>query len=146
MPSSSTLPSSASFDAALEIRAQVRFLPVLVEFSRLFFGASLPNQENRQLLYALQLCVSEACTNVITHAYPQHTHAFLRLELRVDEEGIVIRLCDQGLPFDPATVLEPDLDHPAGHGLGVFFLRQLMDSLEYRRQGDTNILTLTKRF
>jgi len=129
----------------MDIRAQLRFLPVLVEFSRLFFEASLPCPVDGQLLYALQLSVSEACTNVVKHGYPPDRNAFLRLELTVNADEVIIAVRDQGIPFDPGTASPPDLDNPAGHGLGVFFLRQLMDSLEYHRQGDTNLLILTKR-
>lgn len=137
-------PPQATFDAAMDIRAQLRFLPVLVEFSRLFFEASLPTPVDGQLIYALQLAVSEACTNVVKHGYYPDSK-YLRLELAFDGDTIVIRLRDQGIPFDPNTAAEPDLDNPTGHGLGVFFLRRLMDSIEYLRLDDTNILTLTRR-
>jgi anti-sigma regulatory factor (Ser/Thr protein kinase) len=57
-------------------------------------------------------------------------------------------LSDSGKPFDPTQASEPDLtlqaeDRPIG-GLGIFLVRQIMDSVEYRYSDGKNILTLTK--
>ncbi len=137
-------PPPVTYDAAMEIRAQLRFMPVLVEFTRLFFESGLPCPVDKQLLYNFQLTVSEACTNVVRYGYPPEHSEFLRLELTASPKSAVIRIHDQGIPFDPNTAAEPDLDRPAGHGLGIFFLRRLMDSMEYCRVDGSNILTLTK--
>jgi serine/threonine-protein kinase RsbW len=58
----------------------------------------------------------------------------------------VIEIIDWGIPFDPLSVPEPDInvpieDHTIG-GLGIFFTKKVMDEVQYRRDGQSNILTL----
>jgi len=38
----------------------------------------------------------------------------------------------------------PDFDHPKEGGMGIFFIRTLMDSVTYTRQGDCNVLEIIK--
>lgn len=64
--------------------------------------------------------------------------------------GMVIELSDTGVAFDPLSRPPPDISAPAMErpigGLGVHLIRKLMDGLEYRREDNRNILTMTKRF
>ena len=58
-------------------------------------------------------------------------------------------LCDDAAPFDPLTqaqpaVLEGPLDERPIGGLGLHFVRTLMDEVSYRRDGALNRLTLIK--
>lgn len=131
--------------ARLEIPAEIRFLPSAVEFSRHFFGAFPDISTDAECLYHLQLAVSEALTNVMKHAYPPGEAGTVTLTLARDAVSATMTVTDKGLPFNPTGVPEPDLDDPQGHGLGMFFLRELMDGVEYGRSGLTNILTLTKK-
>jgi len=54
---------------------------------------------------------------------------------------------DHGIPFDPFSLSEPsispDLSDRKVGGLGVFFIREVADSIAYRRDGEVNVLTLT---
>jgi sigma-B regulation protein RsbU (phosphoserine phosphatase) len=65
------------------------------------------------------------------------------------EEGLVVIISDNGAPFDPTTRGEVDTTLSAEErsigGLGIMLMRRYMDSTEYRREGDRNILTLTKK-
>jgi anti-sigma regulatory factor (Ser/Thr protein kinase) len=56
---------------------------------------------------------------------------------------------DNGPEFDPLTLPQPNLeanlaDRPIG-GLGVFLVRQLMDTVSYHRVGACNRLSMSKR-
>jgi anti-sigma regulatory factor (Ser/Thr protein kinase) len=56
-----------------------------------------------------------------------------------------VEIADYGRIFNPLTADPPDLsrglaDRPIG-GLGVFLVRSMVDSIEYRREGDRNILS-----
>jgi serine/threonine-protein kinase RsbW len=56
---------------------------------------------------------------------------------------------DDGQPFNPLEVPEPDTTKPleerAIGGLGIHIVRKLMDGLEYKRQGERNFLTIKKK-
>jgi serine/threonine-protein kinase RsbW len=96
----------------------------------------------------LVLAVDEAATNIIMHGYLGETGT---IEIEVGHQGdaLVVRLCDQAVPFDPNDVPPPDLtmpleERPIG-GLGVYMMRQLVDQVIHRvpPQGG-NELTLVK--
>ena len=86
-------------------------------------------------LYAVQIAVDEACTNIIEHAYACQDRGPIECTCQISDRGLVIVLHDYGQPFDPAQVAEPDLDASLQErnsgGLGVYFIRQLMDDVRY---------------
>ena len=56
---------------------------------------------------------------------------------------------DKGKPFDPTAQDEADTtlsleERPIG-GLGIYLVRQLMDSINYERIDGQNVLTLRKK-
>ncbi len=59
-----------------------------------------------------------------------------------------MRIIDDGKAFDPRDAKAPDttaalMDRQLG-GLGIHLVRNLMDHIEYRREGGRNHLTLTR--
>ena len=96
----------------------------------------------------LELAVEEAVVNICLYAYEVPPGELL---VRVDsaEGQFVVELIDEGVPFDPLGVEEPDLVAPAGErqvgGLGIFLVRRVMDEVAYRRDGSSNILRLVIR-
>ena len=90
---------------------------------------------NSKQLYAIELSVDEACSNIIDHAYHGEGvgEIFVSLELR--EASIVIVLEDHGCRFDPGEVGEPDLTSPLQarreRGLGVYTIHRLMDEVRF---------------
>ena len=56
---------------------------------------------------------------------------------------------DDGRPFDPLAVPEPDIEKSIDErkvgGLGIYLVRTLMDSLEYERRSDKNLLIMKKK-
>ncbi len=96
----------------------------------------------------LGLAVSEACANVIRHAYHGQPGRPIGLRLRVDETRLALWIRDQGTKFDPHAYQAPDLDQPHEGGYGVFIIRSLMDEVDYdtsARQGTTLRLVKYRR-
>ena len=95
------------------------------------------------------LSLDELVTNVISYGYPDRSSRIILVSLRLDaQERLIAELIDDGVPYDPLQTPPPDLDadlddRPIG-GLGVHIVKTLMDSVEYRRDGDRNCVTLTK--
>jgi anti-sigma regulatory factor (Ser/Thr protein kinase) len=116
------------------------------EIARFCKGHQVPEAAIGQL----NLALDEALTNTIAYAWPAGGDHQMTLTLRVDEGAVVAEVSDDGVAFDPLKVPPPDLtadleSRPIG-GLGVHFVKTLMDEVAYRRVGDRNVLTLGKRF
>lgn len=93
------------------------------------------------------LAVDEACQNVIVHGYRGREDGEIGLFIARRDDGIQIRLSDTAPLVDPATIKPRALtDIRPGH-LGSYFIREIMDSADYRpRPGGTgNILEMVKR-
>lgn len=100
-------------------------------------------------IYAIQTAVDEACSNIIDHAYGGEDLGEIEINVRQIENGIQIILTDFGDPFEPEEVPEPDITSPLEirkeRGLGIFFMRSLMDHVQFEFSStDGNTLTLVK--
>jgi serine/threonine-protein kinase RsbW len=96
-----------------------------------------------------QLAVDEACTNIIEHAYEGEGRGSIELRCDADAGELTIIIEDQGKPFDPGSVPEPQLttnleDIQVG-GLGLYFMKQVMDAVEFSYEDGSNKLVLVKR-
>ena len=102
-----------------------------------------------EVVFNLQLALEECATNVIMYAYPPEEKQTLLVTAELVEHDLVLTIEDGGLPFDPPQVAEADTtlsaeERPIG-GLGIFLVRQLMDTVAYQRVEGKNRLTLMKR-
>ena len=100
-------------------------------------------------MYAVETAVDEACSNIIEHAYGGESDRTITCNYQIFPDRLIITLKDSGRPFDPSTVVEPNLnaaleDQP-GHGLGMFFMRRMMDEIEFTHDSKGgNTLTMIK--
>jgi len=100
-------------------------------------------------VYAIQTAVDEACSNIIDHAYGGENKGEIFIKVTETKENLKIVLRDQGEPFDPENVPEPDLtsalEHRKERGLGIFFMQKLMDEVIFEfSEKRGNKLTLVK--
>lgn len=98
-------------------------------------------------LAKLDLILEEILMNVARYAYTPETGA---VEVAYASAGpckLRVEVTDFGRVFNPLEADPPDLsrglaDRPMG-GLGVFLVKNMVDSIAYRREGDRNILSFT---
>jgi serine/threonine-protein kinase RsbW len=95
--------------------------------------------------YKVQLAVDEAFTNIIEHAYGGENIGDIECTCDFVEPELTIQLIDYGQPFDPNSIVVPDLnsklmDRKTG-GLGLYFIHQLMDEVKfyYLPENDSSI-------
>jgi anti-sigma regulatory factor (Ser/Thr protein kinase) len=98
----------------------------------------------------LNLVLDEAMTNTINYGWPEGGDHEVALAMRIEAGVVMAEVSDDGRAFDPLQVPPPDLasdleSRPVG-GLGVHFIKTLMDEVSYRREAGRNILTMHKRF
>lgn len=96
-------------------------------------------------LYHIELAVEEVFVNICNYAYPG-TEGDAEVKCRLDNNNFVIEFIDSGIPFDITSMPGPDItkdipERPVG-GLGIFFMKKMMDDVRYRREGNKNILCL----
>ena len=100
--------------------------------------------EKAQLLIALD----EVVSNVVRCSGASG----VALEVRFSRapRGVTVSVSDDGKPFNPLYVPEPDTKAPLEErtpgGLGILLLRKTMDDLNYRYAHGCNILTFRKNF
>jgi len=82
------------------------------------------------------LAINEACMNVIQHAYPNDYSGQrdIVLELYRDEDYLVILVKDHAPTVDPGNINPRDLNDIRPGGLGVHFIREIMNEVEYMGQ------------
>jgi anti-sigma regulatory factor (Ser/Thr protein kinase) len=101
------------------------------------------------LTMSLNLALEEAVTNVIMYAYPEGTDGTVDIITEVNDGLLTFIIKDSGKAFDPTQKEDADVTLSAEErsigGLGIFLVRQIMDSVDYQRIDNQNILTLKKK-
>ena len=96
----------------------------------------------------VKLAIEEAVVNVMKYAYPQGTRGDVTIEAVSNDMRLKFTIIDSGKPFDPTVLPEVDTTLPAKErrigGLGIHIVRQFMDSINYERSGNLNILAIRK--
>lgn len=104
-------------------------------------------------IFQVQLACDEACTNIIEHTYGGEGEGEITVTWKVGNEHFTVIIKDNGDRFDPTDIPPPPVppelkeehDLQVG-GLGVFFMRKLMDRVAFAyEEGAGNILTMSKR-
>jgi serine/threonine-protein kinase RsbW len=96
------------------------------------------------------MAVDEACTNIIEHAYRGKPDGTIDIVCDKRGEEFAVTIQDFGARFDPKKVELPKTDDPLSKrrigGLGLFFMRKLMDRVEFDfASGHGNRLTMVKK-
>jgi serine phosphatase RsbU (regulator of sigma subunit)/anti-sigma regulatory factor (Ser/Thr protein kinase) len=130
----------------LEVPAQEQHLGEIRDFiTRIAQGAGFSYHE----INNLKLALDEACSNVVRHAYKGMEAGTIRLEVDWRAGELDISILDHGKSFDWKGSKTPDLNRYVEigkkGGLGIWFIRKLMDETEYRTAEGTNTLRLVKR-
>lgn len=98
----------------------------------------------------VEMAVDEAVSNAIEHSYEGQARG--RIDITCFSKGgeMVVEVRDYGMPFDPDSVKSPQTQGPLSErsvgGLGLFFMRRLMDRVEFRSRGKRgNLVVMAKR-
>ena len=97
----------------------------------------------------IKVAVEEAVVNVMKYAYPAGQRGDVTVEAASNDVRLKFTIIDSGQPFDPTV--QPDVDTTLSAkerkigGLGIHIMRQNMDSINYERIDNLNVLTLRKR-
>jgi serine/threonine-protein kinase RsbW len=98
------------------------------------------------LAYHLDLALTEAMANAIQHGCPTNAKQSVRVCISIDDKTLWVRVFDHGQGFDLKAVPTPEFADLDERGRGIFLIRSLMDSVEYRKTEDGNVLEMRKKF
>jgi len=91
--------------------------------------------------YALRLVVEELLTNVAKYACARGS---VEVRVRTGADGIVVRIEDDGVAFDPTAAVAPEapatIDAARVGGLGLKLVRASVRRMTYRRDGGRNVV------
>lgn len=118
---------------------------VLERAAELFHG---PESESRAVVRS----VDEALANVIRHAYKGQAGQPIEVICRrlyaglgkQKARGLEILVIDQGAPADKKKLQGRPLGEIRPGGLGLHFMKQSMDKIEFQRKNGKNVLRMVK--
>jgi serine/threonine-protein kinase RsbW len=96
------------------------------------------------LAYHLNLVLTEAVANAIEYS-PSDPKDTVRVCVSIENKDLCLRVYDHGQGFDLEAVPVPDFSVLNERGRGIFFIRSLMDSVQYRKTERGNVLEMRKK-
>jgi sigma-B regulation protein RsbU (phosphoserine phosphatase) len=94
----------------------------------------------------LGIILDELLNNSISYGFEDPTGHEIDLHIHADKHHLTLKVSDDGVPFNPFTLSDPDvtlsIEERKIGGLGVMLVREMSDSHDYERQSGRNIITL----
>ena len=99
--------------------------------------------------FGLALALEECGSNIVNHALQRDPQQTFQVRIEHTAGSFVIELRDHGPAFDPTQTPErlPDADSDSDAepgGWGIQLVRRYTDEIHYAREGNENVLRLTK--
>jgi len=123
--------------SSIVVPADVRYLEAVCSFVS---GIAAIAGMDKEDIHRLEVAVDEACTNVIRHGYDNDASQSYTVSCSIEPGVFTVEVQERGKPFDLGSLPEPDLnatveDRPIG-GLGMVFMRKLVDDVSYSVEPD----------
>ena len=143
MPSSGARShSGVHFQAQWRLPSDPIFLPVVRGAVERLCGVFGWDESEAR---SITLAVEEAITNVIRDAYHNQPDHLIEVACSEKETTLEFLISDTGDAPDPARICARARESHAAGGMGTHIIRDVMDTVDYRRVGTTNELLMTKR-
>jgi len=101
---------------------------------------------NQNKILEIELAAEEALVNIFKYAYKTREGDVEIICGLDNNENFILEISDTGEPFNVLSVADPDITADISErqigGLGVFLMKKLTESVQYRYEGDKNILSL----
>jgi len=103
---------------------------------------------SEKLIFQTNLALDELFTNIVSYGFHDQAEHEITITITCDKQLLAMQIEDDGVPFNPLKVPDPDLhcsmEKARVGGLGIHLIKNLMDDLTYRRSNGKNILILKK--
>ncbi len=127
----------SSVDTGRHVICRPARMDVLEELRDFVEAASNFSGMARDAMFAFKLAADEICTNIIQYGYEGAEPGVLSLSFEVEAHKARLVIQDDGKYFPPEQAKVPDLEADWGAreigGLGIYFVKELMDNVTYNR-------------
>ncbi|OME84016.1 hypothetical protein BK120_12960 [Paenibacillus sp. FSL A5-0031] len=144
-----------SNDWQFPIDREIKLYNRLEELQRLNEGLEQIGAEagwSERAVLDLSLACEELVINIVNYGFPSGGEHHIDVIIQASPTSVEVKIEDGGVPFnplqeaDPRALLELELeDRPIG-GLGIFFVKRLMDDIHYEYAGGLNRFRMRKQF
>lgn len=136
--------SRSRINLEIEIPTQTRYLGLIGNIGeQLARDLSEYTGDPEIFAYNINLVLTEALSNVIKYAGCDSPS--LRICITIEGDLLSIQVHDQGQGFDLASLPCAEPEALCERGRGLFIMRQIMDSVGYRKTENGNVLEMTKK-
>lgn len=127
----------------IKLPARLEYLQTFVDFVSSCAGEQGFSQKR---INEIELATEEALVNIFNYAYKER-EGEVEIICKLDKNNnFILEIVDSGFPFNVLSVEDPDITADISErqigGLGVLLMKKLTDSVQYRYEGDKNILSL----
>jgi serine/threonine-protein kinase RsbW len=95
---------------------------------------------------AVMVAIDELLSNIVKFAYGASDQGVIDIELSYANRTLTAVVLDRGVAFNPLTAKQPEtsgeLKRRSEGGLGILFVKNLVDHVDYERHGNSNKVTL----
>jgi anti-sigma regulatory factor (Ser/Thr protein kinase) len=127
----------------LYLDAKLENLPHLLDF----IEKNIPCEHGRIKLQ-IKIAVEEIFSNISRYAYNPDVGG-VGVSITADNAVATLKFEDCGVEYNPLNSAKPNIGLPVAErpigGLGVLLVTSLMDSAQYARIGNKNVLTVQKQ-
>ena len=99
-------------------------------------------------VFEIMLALEELVSNTIFYGYDDDDEHTIVLSFHLNGDALTISIEDNGVAFNPLDAETPNIDDTVENrrigGLGIHLVRNLMDSVDYKRHNDMNCVTIVK--
>ena len=102
-----------------------------------------------KIIHQVHMIAEEIFINIVSYAYkPDDKNQNVMLTLEFNPKDLFIKFEDNGVPYNPLKNEDPDTSlslemRPVG-GLGIFIVKHIADSIDYKYNDGKNTLVIKK--
>jgi serine/threonine-protein kinase RsbW len=134
-------------DIQIKIPTHTQYLSLLGHIGEDLIAATCRSKDRNEMCSnILNIVVIEAVVNAIKHGSTSYSSSVVDVHIKIIDNELSLRVYDKGPGFDLNKISEPrfDLNNIDETGRGLFVIKSLMDSVEYKKLNGENVLEMKK--
>lgn len=117
--------------------------------NQLFNEFAHSNDIDQSIRRKTNMIFDELLSNIISYGFQDEEKHTIDIKVELHEKRLVITIIDDGTPFNPFSLKEPDTTLPLEErnigGLGIHLVKKAVDKYTYQRNINKNVVTLVKQ-